>query len=143
MVSTRDGEIDIVHNITLGKTNFLMKKSSNFKVVVSLKNKGTPTKIKDLKKEILSKGKSAKFDQLYSIFSCDDLKTINSLSHSNVNYCSYTFCLIKILEIIYKFDEESISADAVIFRFITKMKYNSSNEASFNQSINSFKDIIS
>ena len=63
-----------------------MKKTSNYKAIVGIKDKGSATEVKNLASEELSKGKATKFDLNTLINSILDIKTACTLAHAIVQY---------------------------------------------------------
>ena len=53
LVATRDGNIDMIQNFTLGRINTLTNKTSNSKVIVGLFSKEMAFEVKDFAKEVL------------------------------------------------------------------------------------------
>ena len=67
MVAIGSRHIDIIHHYVLGRYNFLTKKLTLAKAIIDLKDKGSATKITDLGKEIILKGKMLKLEKLLDI----------------------------------------------------------------------------
>jgi len=63
-----------------------MKKTSNYKAIVGIKDKASTTEVKDLASEELSKGKATKFDLTALINSILDIKTAYTLVHTTAQY---------------------------------------------------------
>ena len=73
LVAISSRYIDIIHHYTLSRYNFLTKKLTLAKVIISLKDKESAIEIKDLGKETILKGKLLKLDKLLEIIEDMDI----------------------------------------------------------------------
>ena len=67
----------------LGSTNILTKKSINTKAIIDLVDKDNVTKVKDLAKKELSKGKIPKLDRLLEITASTNMKFFCHLANQH------------------------------------------------------------
>ena len=79
LVSVRDGAIDLIHHLQPTLINILTKKSSTFRAILGLENKGQAMEVKYLSKETLLKGKLLKLDKLFDISESSDIFTLCTL----------------------------------------------------------------
>jgi len=64
----------------------LTKRLSNLKAIISLKELGIPTKMKDLLREELLKGKTSKLDNILTIKKSLNLKSVYPLLYQNISF---------------------------------------------------------
>ena len=57
-----EDQFDIVYHLSPGVISILTNKSSNFKAIIGMNDRGSPTEVKDMSNLQLSKGKTAKCD---------------------------------------------------------------------------------
>ena len=77
-----------------------------FKAIMRLNEKGAPSKIKDLTKETISKGKAIKLNKFIDITDKDMVSDGCTLSNSIVTYYSYIFYPSKILDILHSNEQD-------------------------------------
>ena len=104
MVVVEDGAIDILHHIHPGTTNFLIKKTTNMKAIIGITDKGSPTKIKNLQIEELSKGKVPHLDRLTNTQENSDMKMVCTLQHHNESFQSCMFSPLEFIKVIEDID---------------------------------------
>jgi len=102
IINIRDSKINIIYYPISGSINIITKKSTNYKAITYLLDKENTVKIKNLQLNTLSWGKIVKFNKILKVTLTNNITFYYLLEYNTTNYYSYTFCTIKILEILHE-----------------------------------------
>ena len=114
----------------------------NIKAIIRLTDKGSPTEIKNLYIEELSKGKVPHLDKLLDIQEDSNMKQLCSLQYNNKSFYSYTFCPLELIEIIKEIDQDDLQMETLLRNWILALKDTKSSQDNCLVFIETFKRII-